>query len=209
MTRLFDVSNYGGKTCPLDEFNLVVSVTRRPPKWAEEKQQSIWKKYGVWRELRELEHYMGKKVIRRARLTPVEVIALRLYTGPMFVLYNAKMRKFPKAFVSYPSDFITTIHCINSGILKMARVSRVPEGGFVYRGLCGIRIPDSMITPNAFGTRSGVEFGFLSTTSLKEVAMQYVGNGANPVVFEMRVGQVDHGATLSEISQVFLRKGKH
>jgi len=61
----------------------------------------------------------------------VEVIGLRLYTGPMFALYNAKMRSFPTNIVEYlrllgPRAFVTTLHAVNSGILKMARFSVVP-----------------------------------------------------------------------------------
>jgi hypothetical protein len=61
----------------------------------------------------------------------VEVIGLRLYTGPMFALYNAKMRSFPANMVEYlrllgPRAFVTTLHAVNSGILKMARFSVVP-----------------------------------------------------------------------------------
>ena len=63
----------------------------------------------------------------------VEVIGLRLYTGPMFALYNGKMRQFPADTVKYlrllgPLAFVTTLHAINSGILKMARFSVIPGG---------------------------------------------------------------------------------
>lgn len=82
----FNVSNYGGETCPLDEWNLVVNLCEYPPEWAQKRQVEVWKSYGVWRELRQLEKYMKCKSVRRAGLTPVELIGLRLYTGPMFML---------------------------------------------------------------------------------------------------------------------------
>ena len=82
----FHVSNYGGQTCPLDEWNLVVNLCDYPPEWAQKRQVEVWKSYGVWRELRQLEKYMKCKSVRRAGLTPVELIGLRLYTGPMFML---------------------------------------------------------------------------------------------------------------------------
>ena len=124
----------------------------------------------------------------------------------MFVCYNAKMRGFPDLMVKYldklgPSAFVTTLHVINSGILKMARVSRLPPLGFVYRGLSGVALPRDLTVPNAQGITAGVEFGFCSTTMAKTVAMQYVGKGTNPVIFQIRVGQVNHGAILDEISQ--------
>ena len=165
--------------------------------------------------------------------------------------YNAKMRKFPERLMKYlrkfgPSAFVTTLHAINSGILKMARVSMVPEDGFVYRGLNGLDLPRDLISPNAFGTRSGVESGFCSTSTNRAVALQvrfgtdlfvcsqqagglaseffcafqtfkrefpnnfsldkmyryqYSAEGKNPIVFQIRVGEVNHGAALTEISQ--------
>jgi len=41
-----------------------------PPEWAQKVQQAVWKQHGVWRELRELEHYLLKPLVRRSRLTP-------------------------------------------------------------------------------------------------------------------------------------------
>jgi len=71
----FKVTNYGGETCPLDEWNLVVNVIDHPPKWAQDLQQKVCKTYSVWRELRGLEHYMHKDIVKRANLTPEELMA--------------------------------------------------------------------------------------------------------------------------------------
>jgi hypothetical protein len=43
--------------------------------------------------------------------------------------------------------------------------------------------------------------GFCSTTAQLAVALQYVGKGRNPIIFQIRMGEVDHGASLTEVSQ--------
>jgi hypothetical protein len=62
----------------------------------------------------------GRYLFGIADLCPEEVIALRLYTGPQFVQYNAVLRNFPKAMLDLMSNngYTTTIHCINSGLIR-------------------------------------------------------------------------------------------
>ena len=71
----------------------------------------------------------------KAGLIDVEVIALRLYTGPMFHKYNTHLR----FGLSVATDgggapppqkdrrFVTTIHAIASALKKVARVTELPE----------------------------------------------------------------------------------
>ena len=60
-----------------------------------------------------------------------------LYTGPMYVKYNAALRGFPE--VDYKSlkgnKYATTITCIVSGIIKLSRVMVMPDKRLVYRGM--------------------------------------------------------------------------
>ena len=65
------------------------------------------------------------------------------------------------------------------------------EDGFVYRGLYGLELPMHLVIPNAFGTKSGVEMGFCSTTTKRAVAVQYASQGRNPVIFRIRMGEVN------------------
>ena len=46
--------------------------------------------------------------------------------------------------------FATTIHACNSCVIK---VSKLTVACPVYRGLCGGRLPDGFLEPNAFGVR--------------------------------------------------------
>ena len=96
------------------------------------------------------------------RVTLVELIALRLYTGPLFMLYNGVLRSMASGGVvkfGFPKDllgtsvvgrFTTTLHAINSGVIKMSRIQ--PKCG-VYRGMNGMKLPRSFVHPDAFGVR--------------------------------------------------------
>ena len=133
------------------------------------------------------------------QLAPVELIALRLYTGaawrcrccccccplassstaclsaavltrrragPCFILYNGVLRAMASGGVvrfGFPPDlvgasvrgrFTTTLHAINSGVIKCSRLQ--PKCA-VYRGMNGLRLPRSFVQPDVFGLRSGVE----------------------------------------------------
>jgi hypothetical protein len=93
--------------------------------------------------------------------------------------------------------FVTTIHAINSAILKLARLTNVSK---VYRGIGGGILPEAFWKPDASGARGAVEFGFMSTTRDRSVAVGYAGAGA-ATVMEMQQGMIDRGADLSWLSQ--------
>ena len=147
-----------------------------------------------------------------SRLLWEEALGLRLYTGPMFQKYNLVMRT---ALIDDHSDepglrmmldqvkaqcvgnkYTTTIHVINSGILKLKPLT---QAGHVYRGLHGRSIPDELKTPDHNNVRGGVELGFLSTTLDRRVAMQYARDSGT--IFELEMGLIDRGADLTWISQ--------
>lgn len=46
-----------------------------------------------------------------------------------------------------------------------------------------------------------VEFGFMSTTTDRAVALNYASNGGPSAVFEIQMGLVDRGADISWLSQ--------
>ena len=157
-----------------------------------------------------------------------EAMGLRLYTGPLFVKYNAVLRGLnskvaflQKALVGYCCDaataeqfangtiryadakiklnlFTTTLHVINSGIVK---TSKLTYAGKVYRGVSGLALPPEFWTPNKHGVRGGIEGAFMSTTTDKAVAMQYAASGGRGIVFEIQQGMIDRGADIGWLSQ--------
>jgi len=132
-----------------------------------------------------------------------EVIGGRLYTGPLFVKYNDTLRGFGAALAGCKGNtYVTTIHVINSVIVKASKLTRVDK---VYRGVAGGLLPSTFFEANAQGVRGGVEMAFLSTTFDRSVALEYAqssGEATAAHVFEMQMGMVDRGAELSWLSQV-------
>ena len=140
-------------------------------------------------------------------------IAPPLYR-PMYFLYNSVLRKSPKDLLerleAARNKYETTIFCIVSGVNELSKAAKVPSNRRVYRGLSGMIPPDQFWKSGSEAAagefRGGVECGFMSTTSDRDVAIQYSGasesaNSAPSVVFEITVGKIDIGADLSWLSQ--------
>ena len=90
---------------------------------------------------------------------------------------------------------MTTLHCINSAIVKMSRLAK-PQT--VYRGIAGRVLPAQFWRGAGHG---GVEFAFMSTTADRTVAMQYAkgsqqSKGARGV---RGVGNLPHWSTGSSL----------
>ena len=96
------------------------------------------------------------------------------------------------------NPYVTTLHAINSGIVKAGKIARVCK---VYRGIGGVALPVEFWEPNEFGVRGGVEKAFLSTTTSRRVAMGYASGRGVGVCLEIMQGSVDRGANLSWLSQ--------
>ena len=146
------------------------------------------------------------------KLCMQEFHAARLYTGPMFMKYNAVLRGLGekglpnsgKALedrmteLCVDSRYVTTLHCINSAIVKLSRLAK-PQT--VYRGLSGRVLPSEFWRGQGHG---GVEFAFMSTTADRKVAMQYAKAESEKkasCVMEVQMGMIDRGADLSWLSQ--------
>eukprot|EP01047_Picozoa_sp_COSAG01_P002040 COSAG01_NODE_51_length_31472_cov_106.607083_4_plen_742_part_00 len=132
----------------------------------------------------------------------------------MFELYNLVLRAYgnspkgvtPQYSTVYPGyhvegRFTTTLHVLNSAVLKL---SRLQPALTVYRGISRMKLPKVFIEKNDRNVRGGVEYGFMSTTSDKEVALTFAKSAdaksaSTLVVAEM--GMVDRGATLDWLSQ--------
>ncbi len=77
--------------------------------------------------------------MKRAGLLRDEVICWRLYSGPMFLLYNTAMRGEPQRDVSHlqGNKYETTIFVIASGITERSKSTAISAGRLLYRGLGG------------------------------------------------------------------------
>ena len=204
--------NYKLTTSPKKEYYFVVDPARyRPEEYPHTpKERDQWSSAGkaVWRgkhgrDIIELRRFTQHDTAKRAGLKDAEVISLRLYTGPMYIWYNAVLRGFPEDLCESLSGnrYETTIFCIISGIVKLSKLTEVPEDRRLYRGLGGILLPDSFWIKTE-GFRGGVERGLMSATMDRHVAMQYSGSDKERgTVLEIAVGRIDIGADLCWVSQ--------
>ena len=94
--------------------------------------------------------------------------------------------------------YTTTLHVINSGIVKTSKLTYACP---VYRGVSGLALPPAFWTPNAHGVRGGIEGAFMSSTKDRAVAMQYAASGGRGIVFEIQQGMIDRGAIFGWVSQ--------
>ena len=165
-----------------------------------------------------------------APLARAELIAINLYTGPLFLKYNAVLRglrstvpflintmitlccskevtaKYKDGSItfeeacSHVNMYTTTLHAINSAIIKLGKLTTANK---VYRGISGLALPTEFWEPNEYGVKGGIENAFMSTTVEQAVAMGYAaGDGQRMgIVLEMQQGMVDRGADVSSFSQ--------
>ena len=117
------------------------------------------------------------------------------------------LRKFPQKVCEQHNKFSTTILVLVSAVQKLCRAMFVDELTPLYRGLGGFKesdLPDHFLKPDAQGCRGFTEFGFMSTTANRRVAVEdYSGvrRGGHGLVVEMRVSSVDRGASIAAFSQ--------
>ena len=129
---------------------------------------------------------------------------------PQFIKYNACLRGIiesaPEPFkhefkkLCQGNLYTTTLHCINSAIVKLSKLTPVAK---VYRGISGGVLPEEMWRVNKYNVRGGVETAFMSGTLDRRVAASYASNSDNGVgmVYEYHLGMIDRGADLSWLSQ--------
>jgi hypothetical protein len=140
-----------------------------------------------------------------------ELLAGRLYSGPMFLKYNLVCRAVVKEAPPFMkadferccrgNKFTTTIHVLNSLVVKCSKLTVTTK---VFRGSARGVLPDSFWEPNDQGVRGGVEPAFMSTTTDRDVAVGYAGVGTSastPMVFQFEQGMINRGAELDWLSQ--------
>jgi ankyrin repeat protein len=168
---------------------------------------------GHGRVIQSIDDLMQKPLARAAKLTHEEIIAIVMYTGPAYVLYNAVLRQSPpeiyRVFKDSNNLFSTTIFVLVSAINKLSRCTNISPDTLLYRGLGGTsEFPDSFTqadtncaTPNALGY---LDYGFMSTSADKSVAVQYSGvkdGKPKAAILQIYPNSVDRGADISEFSQ--------
>jgi hypothetical protein len=124
-------------------------------------------------------------------------------------IYNGMLRQHPpdrfQTFREGGNLFTTTIAVLASAVQKLARVAPIREGTRLYRGLNRLmELPEAFFRPDNRGRRGFAEWGFLSTTQDKEIALKYsLGQQGHslPMIMVVESSAVDRGANVQELSQ--------
>ena len=126
-------------------------------------------------------------------------------TGTLCPLLISCICKFCKNF-----RYATTIFVLVSAVQKVSRCTRIPEGTLLYKGLGGlIDLPDKFHEADAQGRSGYLDWGMMSTSSDRDVALGYSGvklRRPRAMVIVIEVTSVDRGADVSEFSQYPLEK---
>jgi hypothetical protein len=205
----FTTRNYGICTFARQEWEVVVRGRRPPPEHMS---------HG--RILRDIGEMMHCESVKKSKLRDVEVISLVLYTGPMYVVYNAILTRFPDTVfdngqciwttLSGASGraknlFSTTLNVLVSAVQKLSTVTVYTDGLKLYRGTGGeVHLPSHFFERDDQGCKGMTDWGFFSATKDMNVARNYSGapkGKPNPVVFEIQTNCVDRGASVSDFSQ--------
>ena len=126
-----------------------------------------------------------------------------------FQVYNLVLRRFPadryEALRSGGNVYTTTLYLLVSCVVCISRETRLPAGAKLYRGLGGDKtLPAFFFKSDGKGRKGMLEWGYMSTTADKAVAVQYCGVREGkpfPTILEIDAGAVDRGADISDLSQ--------
>ena len=92
-----------------------------------------------------------------------------------------------------------------SALRKLARVAKMADGLRVFRGTGGRELlPSQFSKADQQGRKGYVEWGFMSTTTKRDQAVQYSGvveQRPAPMIQEITVGSLDRGASIVLFSQ--------
>ena len=85
--------------------------------------------------------------------------------------------------------FVTTLHVLNSAIIKLGRVQPAEK---VLRGNQGGVLPAEFWVPNKDNIRGAIELGFMSTTKDRAIAEKYSTENADKssMIFEIQMVSV-------------------
>ncbi|KOO30698.1 ankyrin repeat [Chrysochromulina tobinii] len=132
-------------------------------------------------------------------------MALRLHTGPMYVHYSLRVLR-----GSVYGQYVTTIHALNSGVVKLSRLQKPRT---VYRVVSGGMLPKEFFEPDSKGIMGGVELAFLSCTSDRQVAFTHERGPLDEprpdrplMLFQIKMGLGDAGADVEFLSQTPMEK---
>jgi hypothetical protein len=115
------------------------------------------------RNAKTIKKLMKAAEAKKAGLLDVEIIGLRLVSGPQHVKYNGVLRALAKGEEVTGSKYPTTIQVIVSAIRKLASVANLPKDNVVYRGVT-VALGAEFYVLDFQGFAGGVEASFMHAT---------------------------------------------
>lgn len=148
----------------------------------------------------------GRKFLQEANLKEEEVIAIRLYTGPLFMKVNAALRASSKMIPKWIFDHLmgnTYMFCalFFIGIMKLSAICVIQGNRKVYREMSGFKFLLCFFQVDERGVRGGVDFVSMSCTTNMSVAIDYAKGGMGTLIFVIDEGMTDMGADVRFLSQ--------
>jgi hypothetical protein len=123
------------------------------------------------------------------------------------MIYNAILRKAPldlfEKFRVAGNLFATTIHVLQSAVVKIARNTKIPSNLVLFRGL-SVNFPSRFYKADKNGCRGYAEWGFMSTTANRDIAVMYSGireGKAAATVLQIKTSSVNRAAGIESYSQ--------
>jgi hypothetical protein len=153
----FTTRNYGITTTPRQEWKYIVSDALGESGQLLEGVSCPEDQMKNGRKIGSISDLMQLPLVQQAGLNDYEVLALVLYSGPMFYVYNVILRQHPEpmyhSFREGGNTFPTTIFVLVSAVTKVTKRTRIPRGTLLYRGLGGrMDLPDKFFNVDATGT---------------------------------------------------------
>ncbi len=208
----FITRNYGIKTTARAEWNVVV-LGKKPEHMLNGRVMVSVEQKLLW-----INEQFEKKGLKKFKLRREEVIAVVLYTGPMYVIYNSVLARWKEDPVNIYNTlcggnnlFTTTLSVLVSAVQKLSSITVICDRLKLYRGTGGlVYLPEHFSQPDEFNCRGMTEWGFMSCSADKEVAIHKYSGAAegrpHAMVLEIEPSCVDRGADVSEFSQYPMEK---
>jgi hypothetical protein len=196
--------NIGMTTWPEQEFGAIVGqygIDRTQGQWQLKPEAEPTLYLGAMvkgRNAKTIKKLMKAAEAKKAGLLDVEIIGLRLVSGPQHVKYNGVLRALAKGEEVTGSKYPTTIQVIVSAIRKLASVANLPKDNVVYRGVT-VALGAEFYVLDFQGFAGGVEASFMHATRDFDVAREYsgAGKGCAGTIFKLVLGKMSLGADIA------------
>jgi hypothetical protein len=199
--------NIDTTTWPEQEFEAIVGqdgIDRTQGQWTlkPDAKPTLYPGYTMvkGRNAKTIKKLMKAAEAKKAGLIDVEIIGLRLISGPQHVKYNGVLRALALGEEVTGSKYSTTIQVIVSAIRKLASVAEVPKDNVVHRGVrVKVALDSEFYVLDFQGFAGGVESSFMHASRDINVAREYsgAGKGCAGTIFKLVLGKMSLGADIS------------